>query len=107
MTCAVCGDKGVVKVCYEDGTPHDYALCLCPASRWYRSDVNAGKRTGSFGWQVWAAREQVQPDRMFAIEDLYEPSELAAMGFTTDAPVHQESREAALLAAGKQRKAKL
>jgi hypothetical protein len=104
MSCTVCGDKGIVKVCYEDGTPADYAVCLCPASAWYRSDVNAGKHTGSYGWQVWAAREQIQPDCVFGLEDVYEPSELATMVLAALKEPTAETREAALIAAGKTKK---
>jgi hypothetical protein len=108
MTCQACGGKGILKVCYEDGSPTEYALCLCPAAHWFRSDVNADRHTGSYGWQVWAAREQIDPERMYALEDLYSPSELAEMGFAVASQTNSDGgREAALLALSKRRKAKL
>jgi hypothetical protein len=39
--------------------------------------MNAGKHTGIFGWQVWAAREQVDPSRVFLIEELLDDDEMA------------------------------
>ncbi len=104
MTCQVCGGLGMLIQPWTDADP-DYAICLCPASMWYRSDENAGRKTGYYGWQVWCAREQVDPARVFKLEDIYSAKELAAVGLSVR-PVNF-SREAALLAAGKRKAAKL
>ena len=83
--------------------PPDFAICLCPAGRWYRSDRNAGKTTGFYGWQLWAAVHQVPFERVWMIEDVVSAGELAERGLGVQPPVSAESREAALLAAGKRR----
>jgi len=107
VSCHVCAGKGIVKVGFRDGSPANFAVCLCPAGRWYRSDVNIGKRTGHYGWEVWAAREQVPIEQVCALEDLYDAPELAQMGFQTAGNGETASREALLLEAGKTRKRRL
>jgi hypothetical protein len=77
MSCAPCGDKGIIRLRYHDGAEDEFGVCVCQASHWYRSDMNAGKHTGIFGWQVWAAREQVDPWRVFFIEELLDDDEMA------------------------------
>ena len=100
MRCAVCQDHGMLLQVWTDAEP-DYAICLCPAAAWARSDLNAGKHTGSFGWQVWCARWQVDPARVYRLEEIYTPAELAAVGVLL-APL-TEDHEAALLAASRRR----
>lgn len=97
MSCLSCGDKGIIRLPWTDA-PDDYAVCLCPAARWYRSDENAYRKTGYFGWQVWAYRNQVPPERVWLMEEVLSQAELAERGFGKPAAV---DREAALLAAGK------
>lgn len=108
MSCPVCDGHGIARVGYEDGTPDDFAVCLCPAGIWFRSNLNAGKPTDGYGWQVWAAKYQIAPDRLHLVEDIATPSELAEKGLSTTGKGPQGAdREAALLAAGRSRKAKL
>jgi hypothetical protein len=102
--CNHCGGKGMIRVCYQDGSPTDYAVCLCEASQWYRSDMNAGRHTGSYGWQVWAAREQVDPERIAMLEDLFNQEELANLGFPSGAEISSDDD---LTSIGKTRKTKL
>lgn len=98
MTCAMCGDKGLVKVNWSDAPP-DYAVCLCPVGENYRFAVNAGKPVEP-QWLVWCARNGVDPAQMFLLEEVLTADELREAGFAAPASSRQ-SREAALLAAGK------
>lgn len=77
MTCQACQDKGIIRLRYHDGSLDEFGVCVCEAARWYRSDMNAGKHTGFFGWQVWAHREQIDPARVFLIEELLDADEIA------------------------------
>lgn len=108
MSCPSCGDKGVIRVRYHDGSPDDYAICLCAVGLRMRDDTNGWKKTGYALWQVWAAREQIDPSRVWLLEELSTAQEIADLGFG----MHGQStpvvgREAALLAAGKTQRAKL
>jgi hypothetical protein len=85
--------------------PHDFAICLCPAASWYRSNQNAGRNVRVFGWQVWCAANQVDPSRVFRLEDIYAAAELAAVGLSVKPLTFP--REAALQAAGKRKAARL
>lgn len=89
MNCQACADKGIIRLKYHNGTPDEFGICVCSAGRWYRSDVNAGKHTGFFGWQVWAYREQVDPTRVFLVEELLDAAEMARMfpAWQPEAPV--------------------
>lgn len=101
--CPHCGDKGMIRVPWSDA-PDDFAICLCAVGMLMRDDRNAGKRTGYALWQVWAYREQIDPSRVFLIEEILTPAELLERGFGA---VPVANREAALLAAGKSKRAKL
>lgn len=89
MSCQACGDKGIIRLRYHDGSPDEFGVCVCQAARWYRSDMNAGAHTGIFGWQVWAYREQVDPSRVFLIEELLDDDEMARTfpDWQPDAPI--------------------
>jgi hypothetical protein len=114
MSCQACEGLGLVPIVAADNPKPDgaigvedlhVAVCLCDAGRWYRSDVNAGRRTGCYGWQVWCAQHQVAPERVHRLEDVYPAVEAAALGLGRQPK--QVSGEAALLAASKARKARL
>lgn len=79
MNCSTCSDKGIVKVNWSD-VPCDYAVCLCPAGESMRSTVNNSRHV-SPRWRVWAAREQVNPETVWMLEDVCTPEELAERGF--------------------------
>src|SRR4051812_23335808 len=100
MTCPICSDRGLLIQDWTDAPP-DFAICCCPAAAWYRSDANAGKQTGYFGWQVWCAVQQVDPERVFRLEEIYSAAELAKVGLSVPGQGGTGSREAALLAAGR------
>lgn len=76
-----------------------YAVCLCEVGRTFRVATNNGRKVAPL-WRVWCAREQVDPSRVFMLEDVYSAEELAAWGFQKATPL-QVDREAALQAAGK------
>lgn len=104
--CAVCGDKGLVRVKYHGGEPDEFALCLCASGMAWRNDQNTGRQTYPL-WHVWAAREQVEHDRVGPIEDFYEPEEIAGM-FPAPLPSPRtELHENAIIAAVKTRRGKL
>lgn len=102
MNCQSCADVGMIRVPWSNA-PDDFAICLCDAGREMRNETNV-KDTGYALWQVWAAKEQVDPSRVYCLEEILTPQEITERGFTMQ-PV-QATREAALLAAGR-RKVKL
>jgi hypothetical protein len=99
MTCRNCGDIGMIRVSWSNA-PDDFAVCLCAAGRSMRNTTNR-KDTGFALWQVWAAREQIDPSRVFLVEEVLTPQELAARGFSVTARPTLVTREAALLASAK------
>jgi hypothetical protein len=109
LLCVACEDKGLVPfVLTSNPKPNSeitfddlyFALCLCRYGRSLRCDRN-GKRTVTPLWQVWCAREQVQPERVHRIEDCYDAEQLAAWGLGKPEPIDHEAK---LLALGKQPK---
>lgn len=100
MSCDVCADGWVV-VEWTDA-PHDFAVCLCPAGEAWRVAMNHGTPTVP-RWRVWCAQWQVDPARVFMVEDVWTAEELAAVGLGVE-PVAPITREAALLAASKRAK---
>ncbi len=98
MTCSVCAGKGLIRLNWADA-PDEFALCLCAAGMAWRNNRNNGKPVPAL-WQVWCAQQQVDPSRVFKVEDVLTTDELAAQGLSV-APVR--SAEAALLAAGRKR----
>jgi hypothetical protein len=58
-------------------------------------------------WRLWAAREGVDPSRVVMLEDVLTADELKDRGLSAGVEPTVERREAALLAAGKSKKAKL
>jgi hypothetical protein len=97
VTCLYCID-GLVPL--EWAEPFSWAVCLCAAGQALRVANNQGKATVP-RWQLWAARWGVDPARVYLLEALYTPQELAAVGLAVSGPV---SVEAALLAAGRKRR---
>ena len=100
VTCETCCDKGLVIVNWTDAEP-DYAVCLCHAAQWYRSNRNAGREVAAYGWQVWAARHQVEPSRVVMLEDVLTAEEMAECGLSQPAVI--ADREAVLLAAARKK----
>jgi hypothetical protein len=81
MTCASCVDLGVFKVAYRDGSPTDFALCLCRAGEAMRRATNNGRMVAP-QWHVWAFRQGIPLDRIAPMEDVLTNDEMAARGFT-------------------------
>jgi hypothetical protein len=78
MNCPVCGDRGVMRVRYQDGSLDDFGVCLCSAGMALRNDRNAvWKPLGYPLWHVWATREQVDLSRVLMVEQLLDEGELA------------------------------
>ena len=94
--CESCAGKGLIRLNWADADD-EYALCLCPAGQAWRKSENNGKATNA-AWHVWCAREQVNPECVWCIEDVLTAEELAQRGFGK-AVAAAESREAALLKA--------
>ena len=98
--CAMCGGFGLVVLNWRDA-PHDYAVCLCAAGQSMRLERNHDKPVTPL-WAVWCAREGIAPSRMYLLEEALTVDELREAGIApTAAATPAESREAALLAAGK------
>jgi len=77
VTCRMCGDKGVFKICYRDGSPTHYAVCLCQAGVRLRDDRNAGRHTGYPVWMAWAAQRGIEMQSVVMVEELLDDAELA------------------------------
>ncbi len=77
MSCPLCGDKGVFKICYRDGSPTHYAVCLCQPGLALRNDRNANRRTGYPLWMAWAAAERIDCQSVVMAEELLDDTELA------------------------------
>src|SRR5688572_16535396 len=100
MTCDICDGHGLLIQSWTDA-PHDFAVCLCGAGKAWRRAENNGHATVPL-WHVWCAKWDVDPARVFLLEDVYTPAELAAVGLLSQPAT--VSPEAALLAAGKRAK---
>jgi hypothetical protein len=96
---------GVIRVPWSDA-PDDFAICLCRAGAEMRNGRNV-KQTEFALWQLWAAREQIDPSRVFFLEEVLTPQELSERGFSMPARPTAVAREAALMAAGKSKRVKL
>lgn len=94
--CHVCGDHGIVRANWSDA-PDDFVLCLCPVGLQWRSLSNDSTPL----YMVWCARNAVPPSRLFLLEEVLTPAELAERGFQWPATPTAVAREAALMAAGK------
>ena len=105
MTCTVCGDKGILRLKYHGGEPDEFAICQCAAGQAWRCEQNGHRRTYPL-WHVWAAREQVEHERIGLIEEFFENSELARM-FPQVSAVAARGVEDELIAAGRQRRGRL
>jgi hypothetical protein len=79
MNCQACEDRGLIRFRYHDGSPDEFGVCLCRAAAGLRSNASGDKRTGVYGWHVWAAREQIDPALVFLIEELLDADETARM----------------------------
>lgn len=87
MTCPLCGDKGVMRVRYHDGSPDAFGLCRCAIGLQMRSDRNAvGRHTGIPLWWIWAAQAKVDHSQVFHVEELLDDQELAGIPDTSAMP---------------------
>jgi hypothetical protein len=99
MDCVICRDKGLVRLNWA-GAPEDFAVCLCEIGLRLRVDRNHTATSVAPLWRVWAAREHVDPDRIFMLEDVLTPVELNDLGFNKTAVVDSM---AAIIAAAQAR----
>lgn len=77
MTCLQCAGKGVFKVCYHDGSPTDYAICVCADGMRLRNDRNAQRPTGFPLWLAWAAAAGVDASAVVMAEEVLDEHELS------------------------------
>jgi hypothetical protein len=99
MGCPVCNDKGLSRVCYRNGEPDDFAICLCDAGRVLRTTRNARRTTNPL-WHAVAAQRQIPIDAVHPLEDLYDAAELAVLFPYGTAPARADTLNA-LIAVGK------
>lgn len=100
MTCDHCVN-GLRPIEWSDakpGEPVDFAVCLCEHGQAYRRDTNEGHQTVPL-WRVWCAIHQVDPSRVFLMEQVWTARELAAVGLGQAAS--PPARESVLLARGR------
>lgn len=103
MNCQSCADVGIIRVPWSNA-PDDFAICLCDAGAAMRRSWNPDETRARFEvWQLWAAREQVDPSRVFLLDEILAPAELAERGFSAPQAPTIAAQEAVLLAAGKRR----
>ena len=80
MSCPVCGDKGVVRIRFEDGSTDAFGVCRCEVGQRMRHQRNAiGKPCEVPLWHIWAAREQVPLDQIHMLEELVDERDLASI----------------------------
>ena len=103
MSCENCHDKGLTVLNWTDAEP-DYAVCICAAGLALRVNRNVGHTVLPL-WHVWCAREQISPTRVYMLEDVLTAEELALVGLRV--PAAEPAPEAALLALGRTKKARL
>jgi hypothetical protein len=110
MNCVECEDTGLIA--YLPGeSPKSlrevvtddlhFAVCLCAVGKQLRLDTNKGRNVTPL-WQVWCAKNQVDPARVQLVEYVFEAEDLEAAGWKV-AP-STANREASMLAAGKKPK---
>lgn len=80
MTCPSCNGRGVFRVAYRDGSPVDFAICLCAAGEPFRVTENNGTQHVPH-YQIWAIRSGIHPDHVAPMEVVLTDEELAARGF--------------------------
>jgi hypothetical protein len=98
VSCATCGDKGLIRLLCDADAPQEYALCLCKAGMDWRCATNHTRAVAPL-WHIWAAQHQVPHEQIFLLEDVFTEADLRERGFGQ--PASSQSREAALLAAGR------
>ena len=81
MTCQACQDRGVFAVKYHDGSPTDFAVCLCDAGEQLRRSENQGKSHVP-AYHVWAIKNGIDPEHVAPMENILTDDELATSGFT-------------------------
>jgi hypothetical protein len=80
--------------------PDDFAVCLCHVGVEMRCTVNEGRETSPL-WLVWCAQNQVDPERVFMVEDVLTADEMAERGLV-NAPT--DTRQSTLLTAARKDK---
>ena len=101
MSCETCGDKGITRLNWSDHA-EEYSVCLCPAGLELRKAENSGKTCVPL-WVLWAHQRGIAVDRVWLVEDVLTPEELAVRGLTAG-PQSSYDREAALLAATRRKR---
>jgi hypothetical protein len=107
MTC-VCQGRGVVRFQNTDGAPDEFGICLCAVGQGLRVAVNRGKATAP-RWQLWAAREQVDPAQVAMIEEFLTDEEIVQYfgAAALEHPPEPETNAFAIAAAMRTQKPKL
>jgi hypothetical protein len=100
VTCPTCADKGLLRLPWDDDAEPGIGVCLCAAGLAMRVNRNRGREVLPL-WRVWCAREQVDPARVYLLEDVLSAEELAEEGLTVQPKGAGQDREAALLAAAR------
>jgi hypothetical protein len=100
MNCNTCEGRGIIRLEWADTPVVEFAVCLCASGLAMRRATNEGRVVAPL-WQVWCAREQVDPDLVFMVEDVLTGDELRERMLGVPAPM--ANREAALLARSRKR----
>jgi hypothetical protein len=111
MTCLACHGLGIVPFVGTANPKADatieasdllFAVCLCPPGMAYRNDRNHDKRVIPL-WQAWCAKNRVEVNRVFLLEQVYDAAMLASVGLAPGVPGLAD-RRAALLAEGNRKR---
>jgi predicted GNAT family acetyltransferase len=96
LSCSICADKGIAVVNWSDA-PREFAVCVCPVGKSLRETQNAHRNTPYARWQVWAAREGIDPGTIHMLEDVLTDVEWRERGLgpTDAAPVDAVAAAAA------------
>lgn len=73
--CRLCGDKGIVLVCYVVDRAYDALSCLCKRGEYFRQPK---------AMRAWAAGQKPPPGQVKRIEEHYSAKDLEILRTATD-----------------------
>ena len=69
-TCGICGNKGIVLICYNETQDYDAAACTCRKGQYWRMPKQL---------KAWAASQKPQPVRIGRLEEFYTEAAIAKL----------------------------
>jgi hypothetical protein len=75
MTCPLCGNKGIVLLCYRESKDYDAMACTCKKGLYWRTRDQL---------KAWAANQTPKPSRIGGLEDFYTEKAIEELRTATD-----------------------